>query len=63
MGRQSEKVLIGRQAIMDFLKINRTKFYRLKEAGLPIDKKDGGCWTAHTEQLEEWFKVDGRSRG
>ncbi len=58
---RSKKALIGRQSILDFLGISKTKFYGFIKEGLPVVKKDGQ-WTAHADQLDEWFFVDGRAK-
>jgi len=51
----NSKALIGRRAISDFLRISHNTFYKLVDEGLPVVKR-GGSWTAHTDDLEAWFR-------
>lgn len=59
MAKKSSKALIGRQDIMDHLAVGKSRFYELVAAGLPVQKKGGKTkvWTAHADQIDEWFKV------
>lgn len=49
------KLLIGRKAICNYLRIGNRLFYELVAEGAPISKGVGG-WRSHGELLEEYFK-------
>lgn len=59
MGKKTDKVLIGREAIMSFLDIGKSVFYELVEKGLPVNKPGVKCksYTAHIDELEEFFRT------
>ncbi len=54
---KSCKILRTAQEIMDFLGgISRSTFKKWVERGLPCAIEDGAWW-AHTENLEDFFKL------
>lgn len=62
MKESAEWLLIGKEEIRTHLK-NATD-YKLKkwvDSGMPV-RIEGGEWTAHKGNLEEWFKAYTRHR-
>jgi len=51
---ETQKILIGRKVICDFLKVGKNVFYKLEEEGMPVVKR-GGQWVAHKDRLNEYF--------
>jgi len=52
--RRSEKVLIGMQAIIDYLQISRPTFEKLLLIGLPAVRYNNR-WYSHTDGLDNFF--------
>ena len=51
----SNKILIGKQAIMDYLQVSENTFLKFVRRGLPvrvIDKR----YYAHTDNLDRYFE-------
>lgn len=49
------KILIGKKAICEYLKIGKSTLDKLITEGLPIDRGAGGLRT-HIELLDDYFK-------
>jgi len=61
--KRSDKILIGETDICQFLGgINRDLFKKLIDLGMPITQFNGRYY-AHSENIEEWFRVNTISRG
>ena len=57
--KSSSKALIGRQDVMDYLSIGKSRFYELIRAGMPVMKVGykTKVWIGHTDEVDEWFRV------
>jgi hypothetical protein len=53
---KSDKILVGRKAIMDFLHISSKDLFQFFiKSGLPAELINNRWW-AHTDNLEDYFK-------
>ena len=52
---KSKKILIGVQAICDYLQISEPTFYKFIKVGLPANVIDGR-WYAHADNLADFFQ-------
>lgn len=52
---KSKKVLIGVQAICEYLQISEPTFYKFTKMGLPANVIDGR-WYAHGDNLDSFFQ-------
>ena len=62
MNRKSDKILTSKDEIMDFMKIGEAVLNHFLRLGLPVTKI-GRNWYAHTDNLEEWFKMKTKRQG
>ena len=53
------KALINRKEICTYLGISKNKFYGFLKEGLPVRKVDG-TWTGNKEEVDSFFKTDGK---
>lgn len=53
------RVLIGREAIQEYLGVSKARFFALTEGGLPAAKRQIGSreyWVSDKDLLDYWFK-------
>jgi len=55
INKKSQKVLIGKEEIMEYLNVSKILFSKFVKAGMPVLYMDGRFY-AHSENLDEYFK-------
>ena len=51
----SEKILFGKQAILDYLQMSENTFFKFVRMGLPVRVIDK-CYYAHKDNLDRYFE-------
>lgn len=51
----SDKILIGKKSIMQYIGVSHSMLNRLVNHGLPA-RNENNKWYAHTDNLDKWFK-------